>query len=136
MNPVELAKIHAKCFAASRPWSTSEFASLLQDKNVSLFSNEFGFLLARHILGEVEILTLAVHPDHQRLGHAKRLHQKFEEKQIQDDAHCLFLEVSNENKAAINLYETLGYLKISSRKNYYSKLDGTKTDAIVMSKKL
>lgn len=136
MKPGELAKIHAKCFAASRPWSATEFAALLQDKNVSLFSNEFGFLLARHILGEVEILTLAIHPDHQRLGHAKRLHQKFEEKQMQDGAHCLFLEVSTENHAAIYLYEKLGYVKVANRKNYYAKLDGTKTDAIVMSKKL
>jgi ribosomal protein S18 acetylase RimI-like enzyme len=51
---------------------------------------------------------------------------------IQREAPAMMLEVDVENIAAVALYESLGYAKISTRKDYY----GPSLDAFVMRKVL
>ena len=48
----------------------------------------------------------------------------------------LFLEVADDNVAARGLYERTGFDPIGRRKAYYAGADGSRTDAVVMSRDL
>jgi ribosomal-protein-alanine N-acetyltransferase len=48
----------------------------------------------------------------------------------------MFLEVEAANKAAVHLYEKLGFKKIGERPAYYTGPDGTRSAALVMSRVL
>jgi ribosomal-protein-alanine N-acetyltransferase len=51
---------------------------------------------------------------------------------INKESNAMMLEVSVDNASAIALYESLGYSRISERKNFY----GPNRDALVMRKNL
>src|SRR5690606_9928534 len=68
-----------------------------------------GFLSARSIAGESEILNLAVDVAFRRRGVARRLIGHF----FLFSADICFLEVREGNQAAIQLYESMGFVKIS-----------------------
>ena len=51
-------------------------------------------------------------------------------------ARRMFLEVSEENAAAIKLYQREGFATISTRKGYYAKADGSQATALVMARDL
>lgn len=79
---------------------------------------ESAFLvLAKLNSDTVEVLTCAVQPSYRKQGIMRRLlTQALEQTQFQE---C-WLEVHQCNKAAIALYESLGFRQIGLRKNYYS----------------
>ena len=93
-----------------------------------------GFLIYRELFpasgetgGEVEILNLAVHPDHRRRGIGRALlsHQL-----ARGGRH--FLEVRESNLAARKLYESMDFTEIGKRRWYY---DNPRETAIVMQRK-
>lgn len=136
MTPDALASLHALCFETPRPWAAHEFASLLTSKGVFLHSTDVGFALGREIIGEVELLTLAVDPTHQRQGHGRALLAGFETESIRLGATQSFLEVSQVNAAARSLYDSAGYAESGRRPAYYTPPTGPKIAAIVMRKPL
>ena len=136
MTPDALASLHALCFETPRPWAADEFASLLASKGVFLHSTDAGFALGREIVGEVELLTLAVDPTYQRQGNGRILLTGFETEAIQRGAREAFLEVSQVNVAARALYHSAGYTESGRRAAYYSPPSGPKIAAIVMRKPL
>lgn len=136
MTPDALATLHALCFETPRPWAAHEFASLLTSRGVFLHSTESGFALGRGIVGEVELLTLAVDPSRQRMGHGRALLAGFETESIRLGATQSFLEVSQVNAAARALYSSNGYAESGRRLAYYTPPTGAKITAIVMRKPL
>jgi ribosomal-protein-alanine N-acetyltransferase len=76
-----------------------------------------GFLLFRVVAGEGEILNLAIAPACRRQGLARRLFEK-----VLPLAATWHLEVRASNRAAITLYESLGFTNAGRRERYY--LDG------------
>ncbi len=85
-----------------------------------------GVLTARALApGETEILNLAVDPAHRRTGVARALIGHFF---LFLPGSC-FLEVRESNEEAIQLYESIGFIRISRRHDYYSSPN---EDAIVM----
>ncbi|CAN7153110.1 ribosomal protein S18-alanine N-acetyltransferase [Phyllobacterium sp. LjRoot231] len=126
-----LADIHAGTFR--QPWSEDDFHALIADDNVFGFiareegnrrARPGGFVLARLILDEAEILTIAVAPQSQRkgLGHAlmdatlRYLHNA--------RASMLFLEVDELNIPALALYRRLGFKQVGKRPGYYETAAG------------
>ena len=76
-----------------------------------------GFLVARATAqDEREILNIAVEPSLRRAGIARIL---METVLAEGRGMAWFLEVRESNKAAINLYKTLGFLAAGRRENYY-----------------
>lgn len=71
-----------------------------------------GFLVSREIAGEVEVLNLATALESRRQGIAKALLNSFE-------ADTVFLEVRESNHPARKLYETLGFVVVGTRPEYY-----------------
>jgi ribosomal-protein-alanine N-acetyltransferase len=133
MTPAVLAEIHALCFTTPRPWNAAEFAGLLAEKGTILIAESPGFLLARTILDEAEILTLAVLPNYRRHGIATCLLDRFTACATDRGVTTVFLEVAADNHAALALYSRAGFTQTATRKSYYSRSDGNRVDAVILS---
>jgi ribosomal-protein-alanine N-acetyltransferase len=79
---------------------------------------------------EADVLTVAVLPEYRRQGIAKEFMLQIEEWSKDRGASAMMLEVEHTNESAIELYKSLGYMKISVRMDYY----GPGKDAFVMRK--
>jgi ribosomal-protein-alanine N-acetyltransferase len=121
------------------PWSTSQFKeefagipttrymSVAEDGN-TIVGYCGVFVPAPGI--EADILTVAVLPAYRRQGIAKEFMRQIEAYALEREASAMMLEVEVSNESAIKLYESLGYMKISVRMDYY----GPGKDAHVMRK--
>lgn len=117
------------------PWSRKAF--LLEIKNS--FSNLFvweekriwGYIIWRSIAGEVHIINIAVHPQRRRKGIAWNLLNFCFEKE--KNSEYAILEVRASNSAAIQLYKKIGFVHLTTIRNYYTS---PTEDAVVMIKKL
>jgi ribosomal-protein-alanine acetyltransferase len=87
-----------------------------------------GFVIARiEVEGNLplgHILTLDVSPSHRRKGIAQKLLRETEAWLKQKGVNECRLEVREDNAAAINLYQKLGYKKIGKLEKYYSDAHG------------
>jgi ribosomal-protein-alanine N-acetyltransferase len=123
------------------PWSTAqfkeEFAGMPRTRYMSVAED------GNMIVGycgvfvpapgvEADILTVAVLPAYRRQGIAKEFMRQIEAYAIEREASAMMLEVELSNESAIKLYQSLGYMKISVRMDYY----GPGKDAHVMRKEL
>ena len=121
------------------PWNTAqfkeEFAGIPTTRFMSVAETDntiIGycgvFLPAPGV--EADILTVAVLPEYRRQGIAKEFMRQIEEWARERGASAMMLEVEHTNESAIELYKSLGYMKISVRMDYY----GPGQDAFVMRK--
>jgi ribosomal-protein-alanine N-acetyltransferase len=121
-----------------KKWSKDFFASLLLDKNVffiSLNNPVEGYLIARKTLDEYEVLSLATDINKRRREIGTVLLEKLIKMAKQEKIQRILLEVSENNSAAICMYEKVGFKTISKRRNYYNEGERFK-DAYVMEKNL
>lgn len=133
-----LAQIHAARFA--EPWSAAEVAKWLAMPSVATvaaFENSAacGFVLAQAAADQAEILTFAVHPDCQRQGIGRALLDALEAELAKRGARSLYLDVAEDNIAALTLYRGANFAETSHRRGYYARQSGS-ADAIVMVKSL
>ena len=136
VDPLALAKLHARCFETPRPWNVDEFSQWLAGNNTIFVGDEQGFALGRTAADEAELLTIAVAPDVRRAGMARKLLLRFEQKAVHRAATTCFLEVAANNFAAIALYQSQGYTESGLRKRYYRQQGGKHVDALVFAKPL
>ena len=135
-----VAALHGERFA--RPWGDGEFYSLLSQDTVFGFvarqTNAFlkkplpGFVLARQVAGEAEILTIAVQTKVARAGLGWRLMQAAMREAKLRGGESIFLEVDDGNAAALGLYRKLGFEKVGERRGYYKDANGAVSTALVM----
>ncbi len=136
----EVAALHGERFP--KAWNDGEFHSLLMQEPVFGFvarqTNAIlkkplpGFVLARHVAGEAEILTIAVHPKLGRSGLGWRLMQAALREAHARGGETMFLEVDGGNAPALGLYRKLGFEKVGERQAYYVDEKGVKSTALVM----
>jgi ribosomal-protein-alanine N-acetyltransferase len=128
-----LAAMHESAFEA--PWGEAEIAALLTGPGgFAIIAEEeaaAGFVLCRAVGGEAEILTLAVRPHARRRGLGRALMEAAFGLARQAGADAMFLEVAEDNEAAMGLYQTAGFRLAGRRPGYYRRDDGA-TDALVM----
>ena len=136
MTPFEMAKLHLLSGSLTRPWSESEYKILLSTDTIRFFYVENGFLVGRLIGPDAEILNVIVHPKYRRLGKAKYLIGKFEKEAKEAGSSKCFLEVAESNSRANKLYQSLNYLSVGKRKNYYEFVDGRKDNASILAKEI
>jgi len=92
-----------------------------------------GFVIARHILDESEILNIAVKRSHRRSGVGSALlAAALKDAEAQGVARA-FLEVRESNLAAIAFYRKHGFEQIGRRRAYYRDPD---EDALLFERKL
>jgi len=137
-----LARVHARSFETA--WSAADIAALLTAPGGYAVAargpgepgSVRGFLLARAIAGEAEILTLAVDPPHRRQGLAAALVEAAAGAATATGAEAMFLEVAADNLAAIGLYKSASFERVGSRKGYYARPAGPAIDALVLRRAL
>jgi ribosomal-protein-alanine N-acetyltransferase len=134
-----LAKAHARGF--DHPWSAADIAALLESPGVFAVAARtadevHGFILARAIAGEAEILTLAVDPAHRRRGVARALLEAATAAARTSGAETLFLEVAADNTAAVALYGAAGFAPAGRRRAYYTRPGQCAVDALVLRRAL
>lgn len=133
-----LAAVHARAFEAG--WSAADIGELLAAPGgfglaVREAGEVGGFVLARSIAGEAEILTLAVDPAARRRGLGRGLLEAAAAAALASGAETLFLEVAADNAAAIALYQAAGFIRVGARPGYYQRADRA-IDALVLRRDL
>lgn len=79
------------------------------------------YAFASSAAGESHILNVCVDPAHRGQGYARTLLQQCIATVMVHGAKIIFLEVRETNSAAIGLYESLGFVEIGRRDNYYRR---------------
>jgi ribosomal-protein-alanine N-acetyltransferase len=106
------------------PWSRRSFDELLAQPQVRGLAVDgddgrvAGYAMFSLVLGEGEILNLAVHPATRRRGLATSLLDATLEQLRAAGATTVFLEVRQSNRA-IQLYARAGFQSVSLRRAYY-----------------
>lgn len=119
-----LTALEPRCF--SDPWSGEGFAEMLASPGVFGLVAERngtidGYLVARVVADEGEILNLAVAPERRRRGIAQALLGEVLDRVETRGARNVFLEVRASNQAAIALYQGQGFLPAGRRRAYYRR---------------
>ncbi|MGA0603334.1 GNAT family N-acetyltransferase [Caulobacter sp. KR2-114] len=139
---VAMAATHALAFDA--PWRAGEIADLLAAPGAFALAigdgddagdDLAGFILCRAIAGEAEVLTLAVAPAMRRQGLARALLEAAILTAAAGGAEAMFLEVAEDNAAAIGLYAGAGFARVGLRRGYYDGPAGRR-DALVLRRDL
>jgi len=119
----------------SLPWPERSFRFELTDNPASrcwvaeLDGKLVGMIVVWLIVDEAHVATVAIHPEHRRLGIGRRLLAYALRSMIQDGARSSFLEVRESNLAAQDMYRKFGYEVTGRRRHYYRDND---EDAILM----
>ncbi len=135
-----LSDIHERSF--DRGWSTEDMRALIADyptvqplvlrRSAAGQTRIAGFVVLRIAGGEAEILTLAVGPKSRRRGFGRLLMEEAARRVYRDRADAIFLEVDEANRAAVGLYEALGFRTVGQRSRYYQRDAGAPGTALVM----
>jgi [ribosomal protein S18]-alanine N-acetyltransferase len=117
------------------PWSTSQYKEEFSAPTRYFVVAEDE---AKNIIGyagafapggaEADVLTVGVVPEQRGKGVARQLMALVTEWANQQGSTAMMLEVKVDNLEAIGLYESLGYSKLNTRKDYF----GPGLDALVM----
>lgn len=133
----QIAALEASCF--SDPWPESILQHELENP-LSLWlcamagDTVAGYVGSQTVLGEADMMNLAVSPAYRRQGLGRSLVLALcEALRQQMQATVLTLEVRESNVPAAALYASLGFTQIGLRKNYYQH---PKEDARILRKEL
>lgn len=138
-DSAQMATLHASAFPAGQAWDKAAFDDLMTQPSIAAYGVVTGddlsaFILVQTALDQAEILTLATHPDRRRSGFGRGLIAAIERRLGDQGATSWLLDVAEDNPEAIAFYSTLGFRIDGRRPNYYKRLEGTRVDAILMSK--
>ncbi|MBI3161292.1 MAG: ribosomal protein S18-alanine N-acetyltransferase [Chloroflexi bacterium] len=119
----------------SLPWPARSFRFELTDNPASrcwvaeLDGRVVGMIVSWFIVDEIHIATFATHPDFRRQGIAKSLLLHTLRSAKEEGAIKSFLEVRENNTAALKMYRDFGYVESGRRTGYYKD---NNEDAILM----
>lgn len=130
-----IAAIHADCFAgaaAGEVWSEAAIAQILaMPQSFGLIAvagppgapapRAAGFLLARAVAEEAEVLSLGVPTAWRRRGSGTALLRAALRRCRQTGARRLYLEAAEDNAPARGLYLAEGFTEIGRRPGYYRR---------------
>lgn len=142
LNPADyesVAHLHGACFHSQ--WTASAFRRLCEQpgvwgETISEDGKLIALILCRQVSDEAEILTFCVAEERRNQGIARKLLLSTAEKLLQEGVCSLFLEVQDDNEAAIALYTHHGFEQVGRRKGYYHTPDGKLRDALTLRREL
>lgn len=133
-----LARLHAAAFAQTgRAWSPTELEFLSRDEAATWIEAEragrlSGFAVLRRALDEVEVLTLCRDPEFAGAKIGDALIGAALDWAAEAGVEAVFLEVADDNRAALELYRRAGFEQVGVRSRYYRLPDGLSRDALVL----
>lgn len=131
-----VTQIHRHCFQLG--WGLQEFESLFRRKGVWGLGARIdhkggqkmcGFVVVRSVCDEAEIITLAVRPTARKMGIGKALMSHLVRNLYADRVKSLYLEVGDNNHAALALYRSMKFEQVGMRKHYYRTQSGSEDSA-------
>ena len=130
----QIAQLEKRCF--SDPWSEKSIASELENPlSVWLVAVDGGQLIgyvgSQTLLGETDMMNLAVAPEARRQGTGRALVLALVDALTEKGSHSLMLEVRVSNTPAQKLYESLGFSQVGRRPKYYVN---PREDALILRK--
>lgn len=132
-----VARLHARCFYDA--WGPSMIRQVLEMPSAyglvarrGGYGSIIGFALSRVAANECELLSLGVAADHRARGVGTLLLNATMARAMAERARWFFLEVAEDNKAALKLYGAHGMNKVGQRLDYYENADGSRTNALTM----
>lgn len=133
------AALHAASFG--RGWSEEEIDGLLTDRSVVAHRAMIGralagFIMSRQAADEAEILSVAVTRRCRGRGIARQLLHLHLRRLAALRARTVFLEVDENNRAALRLYARAGFHEVGRRANYYPVPNGKPAAALVLRRDL
>lgn len=135
----QLAALHGLCFEMA--WDEAAFISLMAGSGVQAIiidgpdNKVAGFGVIRIVLDEAEIITLGVVPARRGYGLGLALLNVLIETSRKSSVDRLFLEVAENNNAALRLYSTAGFAQIGRRIDYY-EAEKERVSALILEKRL
>lgn len=120
------------------PWSRQLLVDDLTRDNRHHLVARLGPELVGHaslmtVADEGHVTTVAVHPDHQRMGIARALMLGLCRFAVSTGLEALTLEVRAGSRGAHGLYREFGFAPVGARPGYYSAVgDGPREDALIM----
>jgi [ribosomal protein S18]-alanine N-acetyltransferase len=132
---VPLAEMHRACFPEG-PWDAATLERILALAGGFGYlawraESPVGFILARDLAGEVEILSVGVLPPWRRRGVGRALMDAVVAKAERDGLGSIVLEVASENAAARRLYAAFGFVQVGRRPGYYRQPEG-RVDGLIL----
>ena len=132
----QVAKLEQECF--SDPWSlqsvTSEITNPLSLWLVAVEGERvLGYIGSQSVLGEADMMNLAVAPEYRKKGIGRKLVNALTEHLQANGVIALLLEVRVTNEDAIRLYTKLGFIQVGRRPRYYRN---PTEDALILRKEL
>jgi ribosomal-protein-alanine N-acetyltransferase len=132
----ECEALHGASFAFG--WSKIDFESYLTDPHIiadgavseAAKGRLGGFVLSRLLPPDSELLTFAVDPARRGAGIGRMLLDRHLENLERGGARLVFLEVADDNAAALKLYSRAGFKEIGRRENYYQRANGERRAAV------
>lgn len=130
----QIAELEKICFGD--PWSERSIARELENP-LSLWvvavsgDRVVGYVGSQSVLGEADMMNIAVDPVYRRQGIAEELVRCLVSRLKAQQVHWLVLEVRASNEPAKALYEKLGFRQVGRRPNYYRN---PKEDALILRK--
>ena len=119
-----VAEIEKLCFSA--PWSVQSLKLLTNDGiGVGMVCRKDGKVCAYGgmmvAVDEGQITNIATHPDYRRQGFGRAIVESLIKYAKMNGLDSISLEVRESNKAAIDLYTSLGFKVEGKRKDFYTK---------------
>lgn len=129
-----VAGLEKICFAD--PWSEASIAGELNNP-LSLWlvalenQHVVGYVGSQSVMGEADMMNLAVDPDHRRQGIGASLVEALVRALFEQQVSSLTLEVRASNETAKRLYGSFGFSEVGRRPNYYRN---PREDALILRK--
>lgn len=128
----EVAALEKLCF--SSPWSAESLKLLTNEGiGVGMVCHKDGKVCAYGgmlvAVDEGQIANIATHPDYRRQGYGRAIVEALIKYAKNNKLVSIALEVRASNKAAIDLYSSLGFKTEGRRKDFYT---APREDALVM----
>lgn len=132
----EVLEIERLCFR--QPFSQEIFEQELQISAAHLWvvakkGKVIAYLDFWTVADEMELVSIAVHPDCQGLGVAAHLLESMVQYARQQEKRFIVLDVRVSNQAALHLYQKFSFRQVGLRKRYYSD---NQEDALILRREL
>ncbi len=115
-----LALIHGECFPER--WNAESLRSLLHRPGCfALLAGSEAFILVQLAGGEAEIQSLGTRCAARRGGFARALVISAAAESFRRGARAMFLEVADDNGAALALYRSIRFAEVGKRRGYYPR---------------
>lgn len=137
----DIAAIHGNLFDPA--WSEDAVRGLLDHPAATALAavagdpkRTVGFIIGQVAADEAEIISLGVDPAWQKRRVGRQLVEGLLRAVQRAECRRLHLEVAADNRAALALYRSLGFVEAGRRRGYYARNGSAAVDALMLQRQV